>query len=107
MGMKYVSNSFSLNMLANKTSTIRTRPVPLDTAKLLAGNSYSAVGHADTAAVMAAELGVTIPFNRASLVLQPGDELLVGQYSGPRLEEGCETLPEGAKLDWILVQVHH
>ncbi len=106
MGMRYISNAFSLNMLAQKTSTIRTRPVPLGLAKVLAGHSYSAVGHADTAAVMEAELGMEVPFNRASLVLQPGDELLVGQYSGPRLEEGCKALPVGAKIEWILVEVH-
>jgi len=49
----------------------------------------SVVGHPDTANV----LGVA--FNRASLTLQKGDELLVAQLVGGRLPEGATTLPEG------------
>lgn len=105
MPMKYISNAFSLNMLSQKNATIKTREVTLEEAKELAPKSYSVVGHSDVAAVMSANLGQPVACNRASVLLQPGDDLLVGQYVGPRLPEGCTELPEGATLTWIHVQV--
>lgn len=65
----------------------------------------SGVGHADTAAVFAAELELTIPINRVSVELQPGDIAIIGQYKGPRLPEGATQLPEGAAIEWWQVQV--
>lgn len=63
----------------------------------------SAVGHADTAGLFSSLLGVEVPPNRISLRLADGDVLLVGQYNGPRLSEGCTTLPEGATIRWWLI----
>lgn len=65
----------------------------------------SAVGHADTAAVMSGILGTEVPANRISVRLRSEDALLVGQYSGPRLPEGAKTLPEGARIKWYLVRL--
>ena len=42
-----------------------------------------------TLAVFAGLLGREVPCNRASVTLAHGDEVLVGQYSGPRLPEGA------------------
>ena len=74
-------------------------------ALLLASpNNSSAVGHADTAKILGTELGMEIPMNRVTLALKNG-ELIVGQYSGPRLTEGTSVLPEGAKIKWLHVRV--
>lgn len=62
------------------------------------GEWVSGVGHADTAAVFSSELGLPVECNRMSVTLQPGDRVLVGQYTGPRL-------PEGATIQWWLVKV--
>ena len=101
----YLLNAFSLNMLAGNAD-VHVREVSLDTARNLAKVCGSAVGHADTAAVFADVLGIDVPCNRVSVSLKEGDVALVGQYSGPRLPEGCSTLPEGATIRWVVVGVN-
>jgi hypothetical protein len=122
----YVSNAFSLSMLPEW----RTRPwddgesenaEPLGASVLItpvlrpeeflnrrqeAGNEIqSVVGHADTAALFSSILNRPIKENRMLVALMESDQLLVGQYMGPRLPEGCKTLPEGASISWLLVEV--
>jgi hypothetical protein len=46
-----------------------------------------------------------VAFNRATVTLAHGDKLLVAQYSGPRLPEGCKTLPQGSTIKWIIVDI--
>lgn len=65
----------------------------------------SAVGHADTAALFSSTLGFHIPVNRVNVTLDRGDRVLLGQYRGPRLPEGSQTLPEGATIEWFWVEV--
>lgn len=100
----YLLNTFSLNMI-NGDADISVRQIDLATARSLAAVCVSAVCHVDTAAVFADVLGVPVPGNRASVSLNPGDAALVGQYSGPRLPEGATSLPEGARIRWLLVGV--
>lgn len=117
--MIYICNSFTLNMLsswridptdggAQSTLTVTTVMDPvayLFEAETRHGPAISAVGHADTASVFSSELGRIVPCNRISVALTDDDELLVGQYHGPRLPEGCSTLPEGAVIRWLTVTV--
>jgi hypothetical protein len=65
----------------------------------------SCIGHADVAAVLSSLLGETIPANRITVSLNPGDTVIVGQYVGPRLPEGATALPEGARIEWYRVDV--
>lgn len=58
----------------------------------------SAIGHADTAAVVAEILGLPVEANRASIELGPNDSLVVAQVCGGRLPEGTKTLPEGFSI---------
>ena len=100
----YILNAFSLNMI-DGDANITVRQVTQKVAAILAAHCTSAVGHADTAAVFSNVLGVTVPCNRATVVLKDGDVALVGQYSGPRLPEGAVSLPEGATIKWVVVRV--
>jgi hypothetical protein len=100
----FLLNAFSLNMLAGNAD-VHVRQVSLKTARNLARDCTSAVGHADTAAVFSDVLGTDVPTNRVSVTLQHGDTALVGQYSGPRLAEGATSLPEGATIKWMIVGV--
>jgi hypothetical protein len=100
----YIANAFSLNMLTNLPARLSAEEVSLDTARSLAATATSAVGHESTAAIFATLLGREVPVARINLRLQPGDELLVGQYVGPRLPEGATTLPEGAAIRWVVVR---
>lgn len=65
------------------------------------------IGHASTASLVQNMLNLDREcFNRSNLKLESGDILVLAQYSGPRLEEGCTELPEGAKITWVLVSVN-
>ena len=65
----------------------------------------SALGHADIANVVSADLGMTLPVNRVNNNLQKGDLMYIAQYIGPRLPEGATALPEGAKIQYYKVEV--
>lgn len=100
-----ITNAFSINMLESGYYQYGFIHLDKDMAELVSKsrNVKSYVGHADTAAVMSADLGVEIQHNRETLILTPQEVLLVGQYKGPRLEEGAKSLPPGAVLEWWLV----
>lgn len=107
--MKFIiTNAFSINMLNRGGQDIAYVPItPQGVKNLLKNEKWeSAIGHADTAAVVSSVLGVTIPANRASIKLTKGKtSLIVAQYTGPRLPEGTTTLPEGAEIEFW--QVYH
>ena len=103
-----ITNAFSLNMLKSLNVDVAVRPIDREAVVDFASREglRSAVGHADTAAVFSAILGVEVPTNRVSLALRAGDRLVVGQYRGPRLEAGATELPPGAAIEWCLVTIH-
>lgn len=100
-----VGNAFSINMLKG-SSSVTFSQVTEETARDLAVDGFSVVGHADTAAVFSSVLGTPVPMNRATVTLEQGQTLLVGQLTGARLPEGTNTLPEGANISWWTVTVH-
>lgn len=103
--MKYIANAFSLNMMLRLTATIVVKEIPLPEARREALDRKSVVGHPDTAAIFSTLLEAAVAANRETVTLITGDDLLVGQYRGPRLPEGAKTLPEGARIDWCLVTI--
>lgn len=108
--MRYVSNAFSLNMIPGSCSIeVEVYGKNVDAARFFMDMPPSAptsiVGHEDTARIFSDLIGETITFNRASVTLQRGDSMLVGQYKGPRLPEGARALPEGATIEWIVIHV--
>jgi len=104
--MRWILNAFSLNMLpASSEVVVRIRRLTLQEAQSVARTAQSAVGHANTAEVMARELGLPIGFDRRTVALEEGDECLVGQYDGRRLPEGAVQLPSGGSMVWLLVRL--
>ena len=103
--MKWILNAFSANMIGNFPVNVSFREVSVEEAASLANGAQSGVGHADTAAVFSSVLGKTVEMNRANVSLSAGDSVLVGQYSGQRLPEGCKELPPGATIKWLVVAV--
>lgn len=102
----HLLNALSLNMIAAFPVSIHVVELTLDEARQWLNRGFqSAVGHADTAAVFASVLGFDVPCVRSTVTLQLNDQSIVGQYSGPRLPEGATTLPEGAKIRWLLVHI--
>lgn len=99
----FLLNAFSLNMISIFPIAIKVEEISLEEAKSLAVDTTSAVGHVDTANVFGNVLGINVPTNRATVVLNSGDKALVGQYIGPRLQEGAMILPEGATIKWLLI----
>ena len=108
---RYLGNAFSLGMLDCLTGetpvSVECTAMTLDEARAYVQRNRptSTVGHLDTAELYSAMLGDTVEMRRVSTSLLDGDEILVGQYNGPRLPEGARTLPEGAKVRWILARI--
>lgn len=100
-----ITNAFSINMLS-MDSNLKFSRLKEAEARWIVGNfpHSSAVGHAETAAVLGSALGAEIAMNRITLQMERGVGLLVGQYKGPRLPEGATALPEGASIEWWLVR---
>jgi hypothetical protein len=118
----YLVNSFSLNMLGGGDAfTVKIKKLTVDeTRNILAPEGHLdpgvvlAIGHADTAAIVGTLLGlpeediarmVEAAKNRPTIKTATGDKAIVAQYIGPRLPEGATTLPEGAKIEFFLVEV--
>lgn len=98
-----VLNAFSLNMLQG-SSTIDFQRIDKEVVKFLLNGAkiHSHIGHQDTAALVSTDLGVDIPMVRDTYTFEGC--ALVAQYTGPRLAEGTTTLPEGAEINYWLVQ---
>jgi hypothetical protein len=108
-----VLNAFSLNMV-DFDGSISWRKIPVSIIKdMIHGDSSIApylksyIGHADTAAVISADLGFVLCTNRETVKLEAGSRCLVCQYKGPRLPEGATHLPEGATIEyyWLTVSL--
>jgi hypothetical protein len=88
---KYLVNAFSIQMLSGP-ATVRFEEID---ATEVPADVVSAVGHADTAAVLSNMLGFEVPMNRMNISLDEDTEIYVAQLIGGRLPEGSTTLPEG------------
>ena len=95
-------NTFSLAMFDSSIVRFEVKHLTLEQAQYFSTSCRSVVGHADTAKLFGGLLGKAVAFNRES-VSACHEQLLIGQYTGPRLPEGVTTLPEGAMIRWILV----
>lgn len=91
--MQYLLNAFSLQMV-QAPCVVRVEEVTALPAGLT-----SAIGHADTAAVLGVEM------NRINVALAAGDVAYVAQLQGGRLPEGSTTLPEGFSFKFLKVTV--
>lgn len=89
----FLLNAFSLQMV-DLPCEVRFTEV-----KELPEGLESAVGHADTAAVLG------VPMNRCNVHLAKGDVAFVAQLQGGRLPEGSTTLPEGFSFKFVKVEV--
>lgn len=101
-----LSNAFSLQMLTG-TQTVKFTFISEEDARfILVREAWtSVVGHKDLAEILSNMFGITVPVNRVSNKLHTGDKMLVAQFMGGRLPEGATTLPEGASIQFILVEV--
>ncbi len=99
--MRILANAFSLQMVACPATVRFEEVTPKEVTKALEGGFTSAIGHADTAAVVGSLLGVEVAMNRVNVSLTPDTELYVAQVVGGRLPEGCTTLPEGVTIRFI------
>jgi len=113
--MFVLCNAFSINMLtrANGARDLTFVPVAREAARNLVinhsarGEFQCAIGHADTARVVASDLGLperatewaAIAETRPNVVFD-GNSLVVAQYRGPRLPAAATELPEGAVIEY-------
>ncbi len=109
-----ICNAFSVNMLGRQRGeqNIHATPIGADQARamlrLFSKDNIpisSCVGHVDIAGIMSVILNFDIPFNRETIQVIPGDLIILGQYTGPRLPEGMTYLPEDAKISWWSLRI--
>jgi hypothetical protein len=86
----WLCNAFSIQMLPEFPATVRFEEVGE-----LPDGLESAVGHADTAAVLGVEM------RRVSVTLTRGEIFFVAQLVGGRLPEGSTELPEGFSFRFL------
>ena len=133
--MRYIANSFSLNMIHSFPAipvigevTLAEVRAAVTTGMLDTGEGYGnwllsdvigGIGHADTAAIVDASLGIfhcdtenrkvfdtqATTSGRITVTLTPSDVLYVAQYRGPRLPEGTTVLPEGSTIQWYEIRL--
>ena len=100
-----VLNAISLNMLAEGASGFKVKHELDPNQDLDYSELVSYIGHKDLCTMIKARYGITLPLNRCSNKLHKEEYVIVFQYKGPRLPEGATTLPEGASLKCLLVEV--
>jgi len=113
----YLANAFSINMIPREHRVYEFLFIsPFEAAALLyvlRRKVVNIIGHSDTAAIVERALRAQIPAlelpepQRLTVQLAVADQVLVAQYTGPRLPEGATQLPEGARIDFWLVVHHH
>ena len=95
-------DAFSLSMFSTPCSIVGARVE--DPRAVIKGMTVeSFVQDADTARIFSQILGIPVEVRRESIRLKPGEKALIGRYIGPR-PEGASELPEGACIDWLLVE---
>jgi len=101
----YIVNAFSLQMLQSD-SAVFIREVQHQDVLLFNRNFglQSAIGHADTAAVVSGLLGLDLPANRVNVQLGKKDRCVVAQLMGGRLPEGSTTLPENMQIKFFCIE---
>lgn len=89
-------NAFPIQIVADGSAmTVRAATLDEARAALAVG---SAIGHADTAGLLTTILGAPVPMARVTIPTTTAGDVVVAQYSGPRLPEGATVLPDGASL---------
>ena len=90
---RYLLNAFSLQMI-NFPAVVNFEEIDS-----LPDGLTSAIGHADTAAILG------VPMNRINIKLSKGDVAYVAQLQGGRLPEGSTKLPDGFSFKFVKVTV--
>lgn len=111
--MLYLTNSFSINMLKEEETLTFSKVSAEEVVQLILDNEIeNCIGHADTDNIVRGELErhhhrykVKIPRGERKTITPDfeTDLMVVAQYTGPRLPEGCTELPEGAEITFWLV----
>ena len=107
----YGGDYTAYHMRAAAAAVLQFIPITTATAKeclYMSDKIDSFIGHADTAAMVGVDLELPLVPNMEKYVFSQSDTIIVAQYTGPRLPEGCKSLPEGSKLDyWLVVSDYH
>ena len=99
-------NAFSVNMLNGDNQAVDFAPISGEEARDVLSNGFkSFIGHESTASLLSHRLGLEIEFNRQSYRFMPNHRVVLAQYNGPRLPEFALELPDGAYINYWLIQI--
>lgn len=96
-----VGNVFTFGFLEDPNVTIKSSQISWEEFDEVLKNEefVNYMGHEDVAHM------VGLKMNRISISVHQGAKIFLAQYEGPRLPEGCTTLPKGAKLIPLKIEV--
>ena len=106
--MIFLSNSFSAQMLVLHKGkvTVTFEEVTKEVFREgLKSGFTSVIGHKVTAKFLELELGIRIPYQRYTLKMDLCDTLYIAQYSGGRLRENMEIIPEHSQFKYIIAKI--
>jgi hypothetical protein len=109
----FLANAFSLQMIPQIEATVKIRKITVEEAKRILQNGFiNAIGHDATAVILSKLLGMQIGMNRISIVLNPGDKIIVFQLMTGRLPTASELseaqlkeIIDSGKYEFKLVEV--
>jgi hypothetical protein len=81
-----ITNAFSLSMIEEKAKAYKIKVKEIEEEKVKELELDSAVGHESTADLLTKRLGKEVKFNRVSIKLGIGSQIVVAQLMGPRKE---------------------
>lgn len=98
--MIYIGNVFTGNFMKTNNWTARSAEISWTEFDEFKNKEHiNFFGHEDVAKMVGMEM------NRISISVDSGDIIVLAQYNGPRLPEGCTKLPEGAKITPVKIEV--
>lgn len=102
----HIASEFTLRMIQDDAVHLEIQRVTRAHARKVCRHAASAVGDAALARVFSRELDRMVPAEPRVLKLVVGEQLLVGQYRGPPIPHAATELPDGAKIEWMIVTVN-
>ena len=109
--MQFITSVFSMNMLESPQIghqfKIYAWKISAESAKDFVESEApkSVIPNAAFATIISADLDVDVLCNRETVKLRGGDTMLLCQYSGPRLQSGASELPNGAQIDYFVLEI--
>lgn len=100
-------HSWSFNMVPRRKSTMTSQFIDEDQfLTLVEKHGFdSHIGKSNMANILSNIIGEEVGFNPSRVKLEPGETAIVISYTGPKMDEHAQEMPEGGRFNYYAVQV--